>query len=189
MDKIAVLYTADRASAVALLRAHEGELAAVYDGTTRGTIEKMSIAAHEGRFRLLIIDSLGSLNPRPMAALRVALTLDDLKIEVISTAEPWLGPSLPGLRHGLTWIHEQEKATRTAAVARGVEMARMEGRRPGRPRRVIPPEAEKLIAGGMAVGAAARSIGVPESSLRRWISELRVERRLTGVAATTKEAA
>jgi hypothetical protein len=53
MTKLAVLFAADRASAAALVRAQKGELVAVYDGSTRDAIERVTLAAHEGRFEIL----------------------------------------------------------------------------------------------------------------------------------------
>ncbi len=130
MAKIAVLYAADRASAVTLLPVQQGELVAVYDGTAGGTVEKVSLAAREGRFEVLVLDTLATFNPKPMAALRAALGFHEIGIQVLSAAEPWLAASLPALRHGLEWILEQERVGRTSC--------RSARRREGEDRRTPP---------------------------------------------------
>ena len=176
----------DGRRAVARLAQQRGwRVTAVYE--IGGDMQRRILAdAHSGVFKALVVGSLSDLGSSPAAALDALLTLSVLNIVVESVAENWLSGSLAATAHVARWL---DAANRQARVQKIKDSIARSGKRPGRPRRVVPvDEAQRLLGEGMSIGGAARVLGLPESTLRRALSEHRTEERLAALAAPTQKA-
>jgi CheY-like chemotaxis protein len=60
--------------------------------------EKMIVAAHRGRFRVLLVWSLDCLHRSMVGSLQTVFDLDRRGVQVISVGEPWLDMGGPGAR-------------------------------------------------------------------------------------------
>src|SRR4249920_1348101 len=72
--------------------------------------------------------------------------------------------------HILGAIAEFERARIAERVRAGLARARAQGRRLGRPRRRIDPERLATVA-GLPEREAARRLGIPRSTLQRWLAQ------------------
>ena len=170
-----------RRAVAKLAQARGWNVAAVHEVGPGDVRTRVLPAAHGGGFAVLGIPSLSILAPAPAAALGVLAALTDLGIVVESAEEKegWVAASQQAVACVARWLDTASKEARAQKIR--ASMARS-GRKPGRPRRVIPTEAESLVAGGLTIGACSRTLGVPESSLRRWLAERHTERRIAELA-------
>jgi DNA invertase Pin-like site-specific DNA recombinase len=103
------------------------------------------------------------------------LECDRLGVPVLSVREGWLdtsGPVRPLLVAIFGWVAEQERAQLVARTKAGLERARRQGKRIGRPPAspVFLHAARDLVRSGTSVREAARAKGVKESTLRRFLA-------------------
>ena len=104
------------------------------------------------------------------------LELDRLGVWVLSARESWLdtdSPVRPLLVAIFGWVAEQERTRLIERTKAGLERARREGKRLGRPPAspVMLHAARDLVAAGVPVAEAARQKGLSRSSLRRFLGE------------------
>jgi len=97
---------------------------------------------------------------------------------VISVREPWLdtsGPVRPLLVAIFGWVAEQERARLIERTRAGIERARRQGKRLGRPPKspILLHAAAELVAGGVPIAEAARRKDVARSTLRRFLAARR----------------
>ena len=90
--------------------------------------------------------------------------------------EGWLdtnGPVRPLLVAIFGWVAEQERTRLIERTKAGLERARREGKRLGRPPAspVLLHAARDLVLAGLPVAEAARRQGLSRSSLRRFLAE------------------
>jgi DNA invertase Pin-like site-specific DNA recombinase len=99
------------------------------------------------------------------------LQLDRLGVEVVSVQEPWLdmgGPVRQLLIAIFSWVAEQERTRLGERTRAGLERARAEGKRLGRPPAMIDmKKAREMIAGGSSLRGAAKELGVGVATLSR----------------------
>lgn len=99
------------------------------------------------------------------------LALDRLGVEVVSVREPWLdmgGPVRTLLIAILSWVAEEERRQIASRSKLGVERARREGKRIGRPPVSIDIElAGRLKEDGLSVREIAKRLGVSRSVVHR----------------------
>jgi DNA invertase Pin-like site-specific DNA recombinase len=138
----------------------------------RPVLEKVLSDARAGRVHAVIIWALDRLHRSMVGAVNTVLELDRLGVQVISLKEPWLDTSGP-VRSLLVaifgWVAEQERHRLIERTKAGLERARAQGKRLGRPpcSPVLLGAASDRVAKGMSIRAAAKAVGVPERSLRR----------------------
>jgi len=99
---------------------------------------------------------------------------DRLGVPVLSVRESWLdtsGPVRPLLVCIFGWVAEQERSDLIGRTKAGLERARAQGKRLGRPPAspILLHSARDLVAAGMPVEQAAKSKGLSRSSLRRFL--------------------
>jgi DNA invertase Pin-like site-specific DNA recombinase len=109
-------------------------------------------------------------------AINTVLELDRLGLPVLSVREGWLdtsGPVRPLLVAIFEWMAEQERARLIDRTKAGLERARREGKRLGRPPAspVLLHAERDLVLAGVPVAEAARRKGLSRSSLRRFLSD------------------
>ena len=169
--------TANQVPELQRLAAARGFDAAVYEeqesaAKARPVLEQMLAEARAGRIQAVVVWALDRVHRSMVGAITTVLELDRLGVQVISLKEPWLDTSGP-VRSLLVaifgWVAEQERTRLIERTKAGLERARAQGKRLGRPpcSPVLLGAAADHVAEGMSIRAAAKAAGVPERSLRR----------------------
>ncbi|MGC4116969.1 MAG: recombinase family protein [Myxococcales bacterium] len=168
-----------RAEVEALARAR-GLMPVFYEETEsaakkRPEFDRMLAEVRRGKASAVVVWALDRLHRSMAGAINDVLELDRLNVRVLSVREPWLdtsGPVRPLLVAIFGWVAEQERARLIERTKAGIERARAEGKRLGRPptSSILLHAARDLVAGGATVAAAARAKGVSRAALRRFLS-------------------
>lgn len=141
----------------------------------RPVFERMLADVRAGRVNAVLVWALDRLHRTMVGAIQTVLEFDRLGVPVISSREPWLdtaGPVRPLLIAIFGWVAEQERARLIERTKAGLERARRDGKRLGRPPAspILLHAAAELVARGVPVGRAASVKGVSRSTLRRFIA-------------------
>jgi DNA invertase Pin-like site-specific DNA recombinase len=178
-----------RAALVQLARARGFEIVDVFEekvssvAKNRKEFDRMMLGAHAGRFQVLLIAALDRLQRSMLATVQTILKLDAVGVRVVSVREPWLdleGPVRSLLIAMFGWIGEQERLQIVARTKAGLDRARREGKRIGRPRAHADlDEARALLAKGLSMPKVAHKVGVGTSTLYRLLA---AERLVNGAA-------
>src|SRR5512137_2557985 len=128
--------------AVEQMAVSRGFEAAVYEEVEsavkhRPVLERMLADARAGRIQAVAVVALDRLHRSMTGAINTVLEFDRLGVQVMSVRESWLdtsGPVRPLLVAIFGWVAEQERATLVERTRAGLERARREGKRLGRPR-------------------------------------------------------
>lgn len=165
--------------------------AAIYEevesaAKARPVLERLLGDARVGRVQAVAVWALDRLHRSMLGAIQTVLELDRLGVRVISVRESWLdtdSPVRPLLVAIFGWVAEQERTRLIERTKAGVQRARREGKKIGRPRTspVLLHAAADLVGRGVPVAEAARAKGVTRASLRRWLAE-RAATRAGGIA-------
>ena len=138
----------------------------------RPVLERLLADARAGRVQAVAVWALDRLHRSMVGAIQTVLELDRLGVQVLSVREGWLdtsGPVRPLLVAIFGWVAEQERARLIERTRAGLERARREGKRLGRPcaspLRVAAALAQ--VEQGASIRAAARAAGVSERTVRR----------------------
>ncbi len=140
----------------------------------RPVFAAMMERARRGEFSCVVVWALDRAH-RSMSALVADLReLKRVGVTVVSYREPWLdtgGPAADLLVAIFGWVAEQERTRLVERTKAGLERARREGKRIGRPRAspVLLGAAAKLVDAGKSVRQAAATAGVNDRSLRRYL--------------------
>jgi putative DNA-invertase from lambdoid prophage Rac len=140
----------------------------------RPVLDGMLGDVRAGRVRAVAVWALDRLHRSMIAAVQTVLELDRLGVPVISVREPWLdtsGPVRPLLVAIFGWVAEQERTRLIERTKAGIERARRQGVRLGRPR-VSPLKLEAAardVDSGMSRRAASRQRGVSQAVLRNFL--------------------
>lgn len=142
----------------------------------RPVLERMLADVRAGRVQAVALWALDRLHRSMMSAINTVLELDRLGVPVLSVREGWLdtsGPVRPLLVAIFGWVAEQERTRLIERTKAGLERARRQGRRLGRPPAspVLLYAARDLVQTGVSVAEAARRKGLSRSSLRRFMKE------------------
>ncbi len=140
----------------------------------RPVFDRMLADARAGRIRAILVWALDRLHRSMLGSIQDVLECDRIGVPVISLREPWLdtsGPVRPLLVAIFGWVAEQERARLIERTKAGIERARRQGKRLGRPPTspILLHAAAELVTGGMAVSKAARAKGVARSTLTRFL--------------------
>jgi putative DNA-invertase from lambdoid prophage Rac len=139
--------------------------------SSRAIFRSMLDDAHRGRFHVVLVWALDRLGRSMVGNLQAVLALDRMGVAVVSYREPWLDAAGP-LRELLicifSWVAQQERARLIERTTAGLERARREGKRLGRPpARFDLQRAQMLQTRGKPVREIARELGVPRSVIAR----------------------
>ncbi len=131
-----------------------------------------------GRVHAVAVWALDRLHRSMTAAIMTVLELDRLGVPVLSVREGWLdtrGPVRPLLVAMFGWVAEHERTRLIERTKAGLERARREGKRLGRPpaSAVLLHAAHDLVLKGVPVAKAARQKGVGRSTLQRFVRSSR----------------
>ena len=115
----------------------EGESAWSGSGGYRKALDGMLRDARRGRFAVLLVWALDRLSREgPLATLQLVDRLGRAGVQVVSLHEPWTeaGGELRELLLAITaWVARMESQRRSERTKAGLERARAEGKRIGRP--------------------------------------------------------
>lgn len=141
----------------------------------RPVLERLMEDARRGRIQVVTVWALDRLHRSMQGAINAVLELDRLGVQVVSLREPWLdtsGPVRPLLVAIFGWVAEQERARLVERTKAGLDRARRQGKRLGRPPTspILIRAAADLVAAGASVSEAARQKGVTRSALRRFMA-------------------
>ena len=144
----------------------------------RPVLDRMLSDVRAGRVQAVAVWALDRLHRSMTGAINTVLELDRLGAPVLSVREGWLdtsGPVRPLLVAIFGWVAEQERTTLIARTKAGLERARRQGKRLGRPpaSQVTLHAARDLVVAGVPVAEAARQKGLSRSSLRRFLAQER----------------
>lgn len=142
----------------------------------RPVLDRMLADVRAGRVQAVAVWALDRVHRSMLGAIQTVLELDRLGVPVLSVREGWLdtsGPVRPLLVAIFGWVAEQERTRLIERTKAGLERARREGKRLGRPpaSAVMLHAARDLVAAGVPVAEAARRKGLSRSSLRRFLNE------------------
>jgi DNA invertase Pin-like site-specific DNA recombinase len=139
----------------------------------RLSLDQMLEGAHAGHFDVLVIWALDRLSRKMTEVLEIMRKLDAAGVRVLSVRESWLdmsGPTRDLLLAVFGWVAEQERTRLGERTRAGLARARAQGKRLGRPRRVVALELPHLLelqAEGLSVRAMAQRLKVPASTVGR----------------------
>jgi DNA invertase Pin-like site-specific DNA recombinase len=138
----------------------------------RPVLDRLLADVRAGRVQAVAIWALDRLHRSMTGAINTVLELDRLGVQVLSVREGWLdtsGPVRPLLVAIFGWVAEQERTRLIERTKAGLERAKREGKRLGRPR-VSPLKlaaAVQRVQAGASLRDAANSTGVGYGTLRR----------------------
>jgi putative DNA-invertase from lambdoid prophage Rac len=177
-DRQTVENQATEVSRLAVARGYEPVLYEEVESAAkaRPVLDRMLADVRAGRAHALAVWALDRLSRSMTGAISTVLELDRLGVPVLSVREGWLdtsGPVRPLLVAIFGWVAEQERTRLIERTRAGLERARRQGKRLGRPRTspVLLLAAQELVGAGMSVAEAARGKGVSRGALRRWLAE------------------
>jgi DNA invertase Pin-like site-specific DNA recombinase len=140
----------------------------------RPVFDRMLADVRAGRVHAVAVWALDRLHRSMTGAINTVLECDRLGVPVLSVREGWLdtsGPVRPLLVAIFGWVAEQERTRLIERTKAGLERARREGKRLGRPPAspVLLHAARDLVAVGVPVAEAARRKGVARATLQRFL--------------------
>lgn len=135
----------------------------------RLVFDRMMRDAHRGAFDVLVVWSLDRFGRSMVGNLQAVLDLDRCGVQVVSVRETWLdtGSAVrPLLIAIFGWVAEQERETIVARTKAGLDRARRDGVRLGRPPRAIDVRrARALLEDGLSLRQVAKRLRVPPMTL------------------------
>jgi DNA invertase Pin-like site-specific DNA recombinase len=145
--------------------------------TRRAGLDELLAGAHRGDYQVVLcwaIDRLGRNMPH---VVKTITDLDAIKCQVVSYSEPWLSmerdsPVRPLLIAVFAWAAQQERARLIERSAAGLDTARRNGIRLGRPKVTVDlDEAFKLRKQGLSIEATAKRLGCGVGTLHRALAK------------------
>jgi len=141
----------------------------------RPVLDAMIADARAGRVRAILVWALDRLHRSMVGSIQTVLECDRIGVPVISVREPWLdtsGPVRPLLVAIFGWVAEQERARLIERTKAGLERARRQGKRLGRPPAspILLNAAADLVVSGVPIAEAARRKGLKRTTLRRHLA-------------------
>lgn len=168
-----------RAAVLRLVAARGYELVETFEEKASSARERTAFmaakfGARRREYDVLVVWALDRFGRSMAKNLIDVLELDRLGVEIVSVCEPWLdtrGPVRELLVAILSWVAEQERVRLGERTRAGLERARREGRKLGRPRRHLNGAELAAVARrlreGRSLRAVARELRIPETTLRR----------------------
>jgi putative DNA-invertase from lambdoid prophage Rac len=141
----------------------------------RPVLDRLMVDARRGKVQVVVVWALDRLDRNMLACLARVVELDRLGVSVVSVREPWLdmsGPTRSLLVAVFAWMAEQERSRLIERTRAGIERARRQGKRIGRPpaSTVLLMAAADRVRAGTSLREAARHAGVGVATLSRFMS-------------------
>jgi len=144
----------------------------------RPVLDRMLTDARAGRVRAILVWALDRLRRSMVGSIQSVLECDRIGVPVISVREPWLdtsGPVRPLLVAIFGWVAEQERTRLIERTRAGIERARRQGTKSGKPigrpptSPVLLYAAAELVDAGQSLTSAAKVKGVSHGALSRFL--------------------
>jgi DNA invertase Pin-like site-specific DNA recombinase len=152
----------------------------------RPEYDRMMTDARRGKFNVLVIWAIDRFGRSMTGNLTDVLELDRLGITVVSVKESWLdlGSPVRSLLVAIfSWVAEQERARLIDRTRAGLDRARRQGTRLGRPKKHVDLDrARELRTEGKTLRQVAAELGVGPATLHRALGADKV----TPAASTTQ---
>jgi DNA invertase Pin-like site-specific DNA recombinase len=138
----------------------------------RPVFDAMMNDVRAGRVQAVAVWALDRLQRSMTGAIQTVLECDRLGVPVMSVREGWLdtsGPVRPLLVAIFGWVAEQERTRLIERTRAGLERARREGKRLGRPKAspLKLAAAVERVRAGASIREAAKAAGVNRETVRR----------------------
>lgn len=147
----------------------------------RPGFDRVMQMAHLGQVKAIVVFALDRVGRSMVENLRVVLELDRLGVEVISSREPWLtmqGPVRSLLIAVFSWVAEQERNRIRERTRAGLDRARREGKKLGRPGVEVDADKALLLRRrGLSLRQAGKKLGVSHATLHRFYRKYDAENR------------
>ena len=141
----------------------------------RAQFNRMMVAAHTGKLDVIVVWSIDRFGRSMLGNIQAIIELDRVGVEVVSIREPWLdsgGPTRSLLIAIISWVAEQERERIRARVRSGLERAKREGTKLGRPQVYVDLIRARLLKGqGLSLRNIAHQLGVSDRTLRRSLKD------------------
>jgi putative DNA-invertase from lambdoid prophage Rac len=133
--------------------------------------QRLRHLAHAGKLNVVVVFAIDRIGRTMVGNIQEILELDRIGVRVISVTEPWMdtsGPVRTLLVAIFSWVAEQEHQRIRERVKAGLERARREGKRIGRPQTFVPvARAIGLRRQGLSYREIARCLHVGYGTLHR----------------------
>jgi putative DNA-invertase from lambdoid prophage Rac len=133
--------------------------------------QRLRHLAHAGKVDTVVVFAIDRIGRTMVGNIQEILELDRIGVRVISVTEPWMdtsGPVRTLLIAIFSWVAEQEHQRIRERVKAGLERARRDGKRIGRPQIFVPVvRAVRLRRQGLSYREIARRLRVGYGSLHR----------------------
>lgn len=137
----------------------------------RPQLDRLMRGAHEGKYQVVLVWAMDRLGRSMHSTIQRILELDARGVRVVSLREPWLelgGPTRDLLISIFAWVAEQERRSIIERTNAGLQRAKREGRKLGRPKVTVDVDAAlKLQAQGAALRAIAYKLGCGVGTVHR----------------------
>jgi putative DNA-invertase from lambdoid prophage Rac len=154
--------------------------------------QRLRAAAHAGKLDVVVVFAIDRIGRTMVGNIQEILELDRIGVRVISVTEPWMdtsGPVRTLLIAIFSWVAEQEHLRIRERVKAGLERARREGKRIGRPRAFVPvARAVRLRRQGLSYREIARRLRVGYGTLHRALQAADGSDEITSSTASRAEA-
>ena len=184
---------------VQLAQSRGYEIVEVYEDMASGRTQdrpawkRLRLDAHRGRINAVAVVALDRIGRNMMAIVNEVMALDQLGCTVISVREPWLemdGALRPLILSIFGFAAQLEVDQRRARVVAGLERAKKDGKRLGRPPVVVDiKKAYQLVHDDkLSLRQASRRLGIGCSTLHRLLADHdRVQAALGGVPKSSDD--
>lgn len=141
----------------------------------RPVLDRLMADARTGKVQAVAVWALDRLHRSMVGAIQAVLELDRLGVEVLSAREPWLdtaGPVRPLLVAIFGWVAQQERERLRERTLAGLERARRQGKRLGRPATspLLLAAGARRVAEGASIRVAAKAARCSKSVLARYLA-------------------
>jgi putative DNA-invertase from lambdoid prophage Rac len=157
-----------------LVRVYEEQASSV---DKRPVFEQLRKDAQRGKFDVVIVWALDRLGRSMLDNIRTVLELEQAGVHVVSLREQWMdtrGPVRDLLLAIFSWVAEQERTRLVERTKAGLERARREGKKLGRPRVGVSRfEVEMLHRQGVSANSISRRLGISRASTYRLLLGLK----------------
>lgn len=161
-----------------LARARGYELVHVYEEVMSGAKRNrpawraLKEGAHRRAFDVVLVAAIDRIGRNMVGNIHELLEVESKGVTLVSLREPWLeqktGPTRDLLVAIFSWVAEEERKIFAERSKAGVERARREGKRLGRPPvGVNVAKAQALLEAGKSERFVARQLGIPRATLQR----------------------